>query len=131
MAIASLNNEPIEISQGNDSIIIEKYLYGRPGGATLDTTGYGLSVIPAGLLVIRSTVDGSIKPMPLKNNNTEYDSLTGDHEYEGIVVATVRTSKPFVGIMWGGSVNDHSSVIPFEIPNAAKIALKNITFKTN
>lgn len=105
MAIADLNNAAVSYADGYDSIIIVDNFKSKRGGATLDTTGYPLPYIRAGHVIIKQTSNGELKPMPLNGTNDGYGSLPGGHTYYGILIQTVRTDKPFAGIMFSGTVN--------------------------
>jgi hypothetical protein len=100
---ANLNNVGDNFDAGNDGIVIVKNLEVVPGGKTLDTTGFTPEVILEGHLLIEETATGFIKPMPV--SGTAYAALPGGHTYYGVVVSSVRTSKPFVSSLVRGSVN--------------------------
>ncbi|OHT44429.1 hypothetical protein [Flavobacterium tructae] len=104
---ANLNNTGANFDTGNDSIVIVLNLETIPGGKTLDTTGFAPEVIPAGHVVIEETATGILKPMPVSGSN--YGSLPANHTYKGIVISSVLTTKPFVGILVRGSVNKNAS----------------------
>jgi len=120
MATANLADAASTVDTSKDSIIIKENFESIRGGRTLVTTGFPLSVIPAGHVVIRETATGDHKPMPLDED--AYDTLPADHTYVGVVVSSVPTAKPFVGIMVRGTVN----------PTAAHYAYTTIlaAFKT-
>lgn len=127
---ANLNDENVEVSEGKDSIVIRQYVAGIKNGKTLDVSGYTPAVIKAGHLVIRDIVNDVYKPMPLKTDGTAYDTLPASHEYVGIVVASVLTKRPMVGIMYAGEVNDVASPYPVEsLLSALKTALPTLVFK--
>lgn len=100
---ANLNNDGGSFDTGNDGIVIIKNLEVVPGGKTLDTTGFSPANIKEGHIVIEETATGKIKPMPVSGDN--YASLPTGHTYYGVVISTVLTTKPFVGILLRGSVN--------------------------
>ncbi|MCM1361752.1 MAG: hypothetical protein NC235_07605 [Clostridiales bacterium] len=113
-----------------DSIVIRQYVAGIKNGKTLDVTGYNHSVIKAGHVVIYDTVNDVYKPMPVNEEGTAYEALPASHEYAGVVVATVLTRRPMVGIMYAGEVNDVASPYPVEsILSALKTALPTLVFK--
>lgn len=107
MAKANLNNDAKSYADGYDSVVIVDNFKSKRGGATLDTTGYLLDYIRAGHVIIRETSTGELKPMPIKVSGDvhEYDTLPGGHTYYGILLNTIRKSKPFAGIMFSGTVN--------------------------
>ena len=119
-----------EVVTETDNIVIKKYIDGYEGGRTLDMTGYGLSVIKAGHVVIVDTVTKKFKPMPLVETNDAYDSLPSGHKYAGIVVATKIADRPFVGILTNGTVNPAAAPFKYDsILTALKTALPQIEFR--
>lgn len=108
-----------EFTFGVDSIVIRHYVAGIIGGKGLDTTGYNEKYIRAGHVIIRDTVTGAFKPMPVSNG--AYGSLPANHEYVGVSVTTVPTTEPIIGIMYDGEVNDVAS--PYSV-TSIKAALK-------
>lgn len=124
MATANLNNESQKVDTGNDSIVIVSYLDGVPGGRTLDTTGFSPEVIQAGHIVIKDA-KGNHKPMPVADA-TNYAALPANHTHVGVVKASVLKTKPMVGIMTRGSVNQIAS--PYTVTDAIKTVLPLIHF---
>ena len=126
---ANLNNTPIQVDTGNDSIVIVHNLETIPGGKTLDVTGFTPDVIKAGHLVIKDA-SGNHKPMPVNSGGTNYDALPANHTYVGIVISSVLKTKPFVGIMVRGTMNDDAfkNGGGFPTPSGAKTALNLIRF---
>ena len=125
----NLSNNPQNVDAGFDSVTIIKMIEDIPGGKTLDVTGFSPEIIRAGHLVIKETSSGIHKPMPV--NGAAYDSLPAGHEYVGVVVASVLTTKPFVSVMVRGAVNEQAFVNGggySSIPAAAKTALSLIRF---
>lgn len=125
MASTNLNNESQRVDTGNDSIVIINHIEGVPGGRSLDTTGFTPAVIKAGHIVIKDT-SGNYKPMPINTDGSAYGTLPTDHTIEGVVVASVLSSKAMVGIMVRGSVNQVAS--PYPVTEAIKSALPLIRF---
>ena len=124
MATVNLNNTPITVDTGNDSIVVVNYLEGIIGGRTLDATGFTPTVIQAGHVVIKETATGDFKPMPI--DGAAYAALPAGHTIEGIVVASVLTSKPFVGILVRGTINEKACT--YAPTEAIKTALPLIRF---
>lgn len=124
MAVVNLDNAKVTIDTGNDSVVIVEYLEGVPGGRTLDVTGFKNPVIQAGHIVIVETSTKERKPMPVAGE--AYAALPTGHTFEGVVVASVLTEKPMVGIMVRGSVNEVAS--PYPVTDAMKTALPLIRF---
>jgi len=110
--VASLNNEKQGFDSGNDTIVVPRVFETVIGGRTLDTTGYTPDVIKAGSVVIKEDSTGDHKPMPLNGNADAYASLPSGHSYVGVVISTVDTKKPFVGICVRGTVNEVASPYP-------------------
>ena len=120
-AQANLSQGSEMLGFGLDSVVIAHYVGGIAGGRTLDVTGFTGDVIKAGHIVIRSTSDNSVyKPLPVSGN--AYAALPSGFEYVGVVVNSVSTKMPLVGIMNSGEVNDAAS--PFEVTAAIKTAMK-------
>lgn len=105
MAVANLNDPARSYGDGYDSVVIVDNFKSKRGGVTLDTTGYPLPHIRAGHVLIKETATGEIKPMPLNGTNDGYGTLPGGHTYYGILINSVRTDKPFAGVMFSGTVN--------------------------
>lgn len=117
-AVTSLNDlTPETIDTEKDSIVEMEYQYGRPGGASLDLTGYPFKVVPAGLVLIKDSND-NVKPLPVNTEGTAYEALPANHTYEGIVRASKASALPMVGITWKGTINE--KVCPLPIPQAVK-----------
>lgn len=114
MAQADLSNKKTSIITGKDNVVIVDNYQSVRGGRTLDVTGYTLDVINAGHVIIKETATGEYKPMPLTGSNDAYAALPGGHTYEGILIASVPTSKPFAGIMLRGTVNFKAAPFPME-----------------
>lgn len=121
---ASLNNQKHGFDTGNDTIVVPRVFETVIGGRTLDTTGFTPEVIPAGHVVIKEDATGNHKPMPV--NGAVYASLPANHSVVGVVISTVQTAKPFVGICVRGSVNEVASSYP--PTTAIKTALPLIRF---
>ena len=127
---ATLNNDPEMVHEGMDSVVIRQYIAGIKNGKTLDVTGYAPDVIKAGHVVIYDTVNDVYKPMPLNEEGTAYGSLPANHEYAGVLVATILKKRPLAGIMYAGEVNDVASPFPVDsIKSAMKTALPQLVFK--
>lgn len=105
MAIADLTNASVSYADGYDNVVIVDNFKSKRGGATLDTTGYPLPYIRAGHVIIEETSTGELKPMPLNGTNDGYGTLPGGHTYYSILIQSIRTDKPFAGIMFEGTVN--------------------------
>lgn len=107
--MGNLNNETIEYMADNDHVVIKRHFDGYDGGRTLNTEGFTPSKIKAGHVVIKK--DNDFKPMPV--NGDKYATLPEGYEYAGVVVASVLTKKPFVGILTQGTVNHKAA--PYDL----------------
>lgn len=128
MATVNLHNTGEQVDSSLDGIVIMDHISGIPGGRSLDTTGFTPKVIKAGHIIIKDTSSGDYKPMPI--SESAYAALPADHEYAGVLVASILTAKPFAGIMTRGTVN--ISVSPYTISGilaAVKAALPHIDFR--
>lgn len=112
-------NEDVFVD-GNDSIVIRRYLGGITGGRSLDMTNFPDKYIKGGHVVIYETATDTFKPMPVSNG--VYSSLPTGCEYKGVVVRTKPADKAIVGIMNNGEVNDKA--LPYPLTDAMRNALK-------
>lgn len=130
MATANLHNTGEQIDSSLDGIVIVDNFQTIRGGRTLDTTGFTPTVIKAGHVIIRDTVGGEYKPMPI--SGAAYGALPANHEYAGILAASILTAKPFAAIMVRGTVNHLAG--PYTIATiltAVKTALPLIDFRAD
>lgn len=115
---------------GNDPIVIRKYIAGIQGGVVLDMTGFKEDFIRAGHVIIRKKDDGTYKPMPVNSGGNAYGSLTENHEYVGVCVATKSAKEPFVSVMHTGVVNDVAGPYPLDsIKKELKEAVPTLVFE--
>lgn len=112
MAIISLLTDTLSVDTGLDNVVIVGNIKSKLGGASLDTTGFTNPWIRAGHVIIKDDDSGEPKPMPTNAAGTAYAALPDGHSYYGILIQTVKTDKPFAGIMFSGTVN----------PNVGKVA---------
>ena len=124
MATTNLANDPIQVDTSLDSITIRRDIAGLTGGASLDVTGFAPTTIKAGHVVIKETATGHYKPMPV--NGDAYAALPANHTIEGVVRASVPTSRAMVGVMYNGEVNEATS--PYPVTTEIKTALSLIKF---
>lgn len=110
--VASLNNQTQGFDTGKDTIVVPRVFETVIGGRTLDTTGYSPEIIKAGSVVIKEDSTGEHKPMPVNSGGTAYTALPSGHSFVGVVISTVETKKPFVGICVRGTVNEAASPYP-------------------
>lgn len=126
----NLTNPREDVNTSNDNIAIVDNLQSVRGGRTLDVTGYKKTVINAGHVIIKETSSGTHKPMPLNEEGTAYAELPGGHEYAGILISSIKTSRPFAGILVRGTVNPEAAPFPMTaILQAVKTALPLIDFR--
>lgn len=120
-------NEDI-YADGNDSIVIRRYLGGITGGRSLDMTDFPDEYVKGGHIVIRETASDVFKPMPVSDG--AYSMLPSGCEYVGVVVRTKPANKAMVGIMNNGEVNDQALPYPLtdEMRAALKIAIPTLIF---
>lgn len=105
MAIIPLNDSTNPTGDGWDNVVIVDNFKSKRGGASLDTTGFSKPWIRAGHIIIKETATSELKPMPLNGTGDGYGTLPGGHTYYGVLIATVKTDRPFAGIMLEGTVN--------------------------
>lgn len=110
--VGSLNNQKQGFDSGNDTIVVPRVFETVIGGRTLDTTGYAPEIIKAGSVVIKEDSSGDHKPMPVNTAGDAYEALPAGHSFVGVVISTVETKKPFVGICVRGTVNEVASPYP-------------------
>lgn len=130
MSVTNLDNGTTEeIISGNDNIVIMNVSSTIVGGRSLDVTGFPKTVIHAGHVIIRETATKEYKPMPLNEAGNAYAALPDGHTYAGVLIASVKTSRPFAGIMESGKVNQAASEFSLAtILAAVKTALPLIIF---
>lgn len=110
---APLNGNGQSVLTGKESIVIKLYTDGLDGGRSLDVTNYPLTTIQAGHVIIRATTGAKdYKPMPLASGNAAYDALPANHEYAGILVATIETKIPMAAILTQGTINPNATPFP-------------------
>lgn len=124
----NLKNEDLLINDGNDSIVIVDNFQSIRGGRSLNVTGFTPEVIKAGHVIIKEDATNDYKPMPI--NAAAYAALPALHSYAGILISSIRTTKPFAGILVRGTVNLNAG--PYTataIKAALKAALPLIDFR--
>lgn len=127
--VASLNDQKQSFDSGNDTIVVPLVLETLVNGATLDTTGYTPETIKAGSVVIREDSTGNYKPMPVNGEATAYGTMPANHTYVGVVISTVDSKRPFVGVSIRGNCNEAAS--PYTVTQAIKTGLPRINFFKN
>jgi len=110
----SLNNTPQEITLENDTIVIQNFIEGIPGGKTLDVSNTTNDVIHAGHVIIEETATGVFKPLQITDG--AYVALPSGHEYAGVLYVSISKSKPFASIMVRGTMNDMASQLLNNMP---------------
>lgn len=127
MATVNLANESQSIITEKDSVIVRDNHRSIPGGRSLNVTGFPDSIIREGHLIIQETATKEYKPWPVSGN--AYAALPAGHTFAGILVASIRTAKPFAGISLECSVNRVASrYSPATLEATIKTANPNILF---
>jgi hypothetical protein len=125
---ANLGNTPVEFDTTMDVVIIKKVDHDITGGKTLEVTGVTEAVLKAGRVIIEETATKKLKPLAISSG--AYASLPSGHTYKGILIATIKTSKPFAAVMLAGDVNE-AAIVNYDlpaVPSGAKTALTQILF---
>ncbi|WP_316851166.1 hypothetical protein [Pedobacter agri] len=126
----NLNDDNVSVNSTKDGIVIVNAFAEIRGGRSLNTTGFSPAVIQAGHVIIMETATKDYKPMPLNGSSTAYAGLPADHEYAGVLRASILTKKPFAGILTQGTVNPAAAPFPMtSILSAVKAALPLINFR--
>ena len=120
MAELGLSSSAEFVDTTNDSIVIMKMIDDITGGKVLDTTGFADDVISAGHGVIQEDGTENYKPLPVTG------VIPASHTAVGVVIGSVLTKYPAVGVMIRGKVNEEAAKYPFSA--AFKTALPLITF---
>lgn len=121
--INSVNLEKDKITFGNDSVVIQKYIAGLPGGRTLDLTGFVGNVVPCGVVIIR-TGEGVYKPLSITPATeaqgdtpatpAAYAALPAGAKYAGVLYRSISAKDPEASIMIEGVVN--GACLPAALP---------------
>lgn len=113
---------------GNDSVAVQKYLAGIPGGRTLDLSGFDGDVVYAGTVLVEDAA-GNIKPLGLTpgaaGQQGTYAAKDAADKYAGILYRTILKKNPAASIMIQGVVN--GKVIPAPLPDDFKAAFPAIS----
>ena len=120
MAELKLSESPTTVDTTNDSIVIMKMIDDINGGKVLDTTGFSDTVISAGQGVIQEDGTENYKPLPTTG------TIPAGHTAVGVVIGSVLTKYPAVGVMIRGKVNENAAKYTYSA--AFKTALPLITF---
>lgn len=96
---------------------------GYKQGDSLSAAAANIGTSGSGFAVVVAAVD---------NTPAAYGSLPSGHTYAGVNIATIKTDKPFAGIMLRGTVNVNASAVPLSsILSAVKSALPLIIFTSD
>lgn len=117
----NINLSKERIVFGKDSIVVQKYIAGIPGGRTLDVTGVTESHINAGHVIARKA-DGTYYPLGVKDG--AYVALPENNTYAGVLVSSVSVKDPEAAILIEGVVN--KAVLPYPLPAAFLTAFPTI-----
>lgn len=106
MAILDLGTTTQEFEGGYDAAI-KHYIYGKSGGLVMDVTGFPDDYIyKAHGIINDGTADEPIyKPQPV--DGSQHAKLVG------VVMATMKKSKPSTGMMTQGTINNKATKYPF------------------
>lgn len=104
-----------EYSQGIDGTAIKNYVHGKESGAILDVTGFADAYIYEGHGILIETATGEYKPQPVDG------SITAGHTLVGVNRSTTLTSKPAVGIMTHGTINNNVVKYAFDAASLAAL----------
>ena len=91
MAVVDINTGFTAGGRDLDNLVVRENYTARDGGVTLDTAGYPLPYIRAGHVVIRDTVTGELKPMPVTGTGaiTTLGAITAGSAYDDDTYADV------------------------------------------
>lgn len=109
---------------GNDKVCIAKMLADIPGGVVLDTAGYKEEVIKEGQVVTYNATSDVYKPLAVSGN--AYGAAESGFVPVGVVIGTVPTIEPLVGVMTIGQVAKARS--PYPVTDEVAKALPHINF---
>lgn len=92
MAVTNISRPLSKYTTGDDGIVIVDNFESIRGGRSLNTSGYPLSVIKSGHVIIRETATGDYKPMPIvvsgaitgMGSLTAGSGYTNDGTYTGV-----------------------------------------------
>ncbi len=103
MAVVNLTRDRKGFSTEKDNIVIVENLESLRGGRALNVDGYPLKVLHAGHVIIKDTVSGDYKPMPIAVSGaiTKQGSLTGG---SGYVNAGTYTNVSLTGGSGSGAI---------------------------
>lgn len=144
----NVNNNKEKIVFGMDSVVIQKYISGIPGGRTLNIdANYPLDDIFAGQVIIKKVNEEGVAtyaPMPIKaamsvsgegENQVEtpvlnedgsqkfvYDTMPEGAVIVGVLYRSISKKQPAASIMYDGVIND--AIAPFDFASVKAEVLK-------
>lgn len=92
----------MNVGFGNDSVVVRTITSTLEGGRVLNMEGFEGEVVKAGHVIIKNTLEGTYKPMPVSGG--AYSSLPGGYEYVGILISSITKTDPFAAILNAGQV---------------------------
>jgi len=121
---AKLNDENLEITTNNDSIIITHEVADLPGGATLDVSGVseGTKILEGGHIIVKKS-NGDYAPMEVENG--KYKEQGGETIF-GVLKRTITVARPQAAILTAGQVREKA--LPIAPTAKIKTALPTIKF---
>lgn len=132
--IANAKRGSRQIVFGKDSVVVQKFISGIPGGRTLNVADFPLSVIPAGHVIIEK--EGVYYPMPVTATTVDgettyaYAELPEGATYVGINYRTIAKENPQSSILYDGVVNPECMFVSIEsIQSAFAAAVPHIIFQ--
>ncbi len=114
--MVDLSNKKEEYGNGRDGIAIKKYSHGIEGGVALDCKDFPDDYICAGHGVIKE--EGVYKPQPVDGSKHAF--------LVGVVRATTSISRPSVGVMTSGYINNAVLKYPFSADSLGKLKEEGI-----
>ena len=127
MPQVNLNREQYEVNDGLDSIVVVNCLGDIPGGRTLDVSGLGsdVKVVKAGHILIEDA-KGKVLPLGVNTAGNAYVTLPANHNYLGVLKASVSVKDARAAILTMGQVNAAAS--PYPVTDAIIKGLPQIQF---
>lgn len=144
----NVNNNKEKIVFGMDSVVIQKYISGIPGGRTLNIdANYPLEDVLAGHVIIKKVNESGVAtyaPMPIKKVEGEFadedktmpkcvydkESMPEGAVIVGVLYRSVSKKQPAASIMYDGVVND--AIAPFDFATVKADVIKacpNLVFQ--
>lgn len=126
MAKVDLKNEGIEITTGNDAIVIIKDLGDIPGGDVIDFSLLPTSaeVAKAGHILIQNDITKEVAALGVAGE--DYTAIPEGYSYCGVLKTSITRRNPQGAILTIGQINAAAS--PYPVTAEIKAALTLIQF---